>query len=369
MVRLFLCGDVMIGRGIDQILAFPSDPKLYEDYVKDAREYIRIAETVNGPIPKPVNDTYIWGEALEQFERHRPDVGIINLETSVTTSAAWEEKGINYKMNPANISCLKAARVDCCALANNHILDWGTAGLIETVATLRSVGLQTAGAGRSMDEATHPAIFNVNAGRVLVFALGVLSSGIPTHWAATPSSAGVNFLANLSAISVAQVKEQIEKFKKANDVAVVSIHWGGNWGYRIPFEHRRFAQALIDEASVDVVYGHSSHHVLGIEVHHGKLIFYGCGDLLTDYEGIRGHSLYRSDLSLMYFADLAVKGKLVSLKMVPMQTRKFRLSRASRQDAVWLKNVLDREGVLFGTQVTLDQDQVLHLHWKSEHSS
>jgi len=369
MVRLFLCGDVMTGRGIDQILAFPSDPKLYEDYVKDARKYIRIAETVNGPIPKPVNDTYIWGEALEEFERHRPDIKIINLETSVTTSTAWEEKGINYRMNPANISCLKAARIDCCALANNHILDWGTAGLTETVATLRSVDLQTTGAGRNRDEATHPAIFNVRNGRVLVFAFGVPSSGIPIHWAATVSSAGVNYLPNLSTISVAQVKEQIEKIKKENDVAVVSIHWGGNWGYRIPFEHRRFAQALIDEASVDVVYGHSSHHALGIEVYQTKLILYGCGDLLTDYEGIRGHSFYRSDLSLMYFADISENGKLVSLKMVPMQTRKFRLGRATRQDAVWLKNILDREGILFGTQVTLDQDQMLHLHWKRKHPS
>src|SRR5882757_1479374 len=52
VARLFLCGDVMTGRGIDQILPHPCDPLLHESYVKSARDYIRLAEQVNGRIPK-----------------------------------------------------------------------------------------------------------------------------------------------------------------------------------------------------------------------------------------------------------------------------------------------------------------------------
>ena len=45
----------------------------------------------------------------------------------------WPEKGIHYRMHPANMRCLTAAQIDCCVLANNHVLDWGYAGLAETL--------------------------------------------------------------------------------------------------------------------------------------------------------------------------------------------------------------------------------------------
>jgi Putative enzyme of poly-gamma-glutamate biosynthesis (capsule formation) len=76
--------------------------------------------------------------------------------------------------------------------------------------------------------------------------------------------------------------------KQQGDIVVASIHWGGNWDYKVPREQREFAHKLIDEAGVDVIHGHSSHHIKGIEVYRGKLIMYGCSDLLNDYEGISG---------------------------------------------------------------------------------
>jgi len=82
-VTLFLCGDVMLGRGIDQILAHPSDPALHEDAVRDARKYVALAEAVSGRIPHKVDDSYVWGDALAQWQRRRPDVRIVNLETSI----------------------------------------------------------------------------------------------------------------------------------------------------------------------------------------------------------------------------------------------------------------------------------------------
>ncbi len=126
------------------MLPHPGDPRLYESYIKSAVGYVELAETANGPIPKPVAFSYIWGEALEVLERRAPDVRIINLETAVTTSEAWEKKGINYRMHPENISCLAAAKIDCAVLANNHVLDWGEPGLIETLETLKKANVKTA---------------------------------------------------------------------------------------------------------------------------------------------------------------------------------------------------------------------------------
>ena len=130
-ISLFLCGDVMTGRGIDQVLPHPVNPILYEPYLRDAREYVELAETAHGSIPRPVGFDYIWGDALEELEHARTDSRIINLETSITTAEEAFPKAINYRMNPANVGCIMTARIDCCCLANNHILDWGYTGIEE----------------------------------------------------------------------------------------------------------------------------------------------------------------------------------------------------------------------------------------------
>jgi hypothetical protein len=85
-ITMFLCGDVMTGRGIDQLLPHPNDPLIYESYMKSARGYVALAERMTGSIQKPVSFSYIWGDVLEELERVGPDVRIINLETSVTKS-------------------------------------------------------------------------------------------------------------------------------------------------------------------------------------------------------------------------------------------------------------------------------------------
>lgn len=81
---LFLCGDVMTGRGIDQILLYPSKPKLHESYMTNAMGNVALAEDVSGIIPRRVAPAYIWGDALTEFERIQPDLKIINLETAIT---------------------------------------------------------------------------------------------------------------------------------------------------------------------------------------------------------------------------------------------------------------------------------------------
>lgn len=192
MLTLFLCGDVMTGRGIDQILPHPAPPRLHEGYMTSARQYVDIAEQANGLIPKPVSYDYVWGDALVELERLRPDFRIINLETAVTVSEAWHPKGINYRMHPENIPCLTAAGIDCCVLANNHVLDWGEAGLIETLETLEAVDIRMAGAGRNQAQAEAPAIMEVpGKGRVLIFSFGDVSSGVPPSWTASETRPGI----------------------------------------------------------------------------------------------------------------------------------------------------------------------------------
>ena len=86
-VTLFLCGDVMTGRGIDQVLPHHCPPELYEPYVQSAVEYVRLAEQVHGRIPAPADFAYVWGDAPAERSRQAPAVRIANLETAVAPTA------------------------------------------------------------------------------------------------------------------------------------------------------------------------------------------------------------------------------------------------------------------------------------------
>jgi poly-gamma-glutamate synthesis protein (capsule biosynthesis protein) len=365
-VRLFLCGDVMTGRGIDQVLPHPGDPKIHEDYLKSALGYVKIAEDINGPVPAPVEFAYIWGEALEKLEDFVPDLRIINLETSVTTSDEfWPSKGINYRMHPDNLPVISAAGIDCCVLANNHVLDWGYAGLEETLSVLHKAGLQTAGAGLNLEQARAPAIFEAGGkGRVIVLSAASVTSGVPVAWAATNDRAGVNLISDFSRGTVAGIAEQVRGFKRPGDIVVFSIHWGSNWGYEIPADQRIFAHHLIDEAGIDAIHGHSSHHPRGVEVYRGRPVMYGCGDFINDYEGIIGHEAFRDDLCLMYFLTIdPTDGKLLQLEMLPQQIRNFRLNPVSKQDVRWLRDNLHTQGKMLGSAVVAGEAGRLELRW------
>lgn len=364
-LTLFLCGDVMTGRGVDQILPHPCEPRLHEPYMTSAAGYVELAEQASGPIPRPVDFAYVWGEALAELARRSPALRIVNLETAVTTSEDALPKGINYRMHPENVPCLLAARIDCCALANNHVLDWGVAGLLETLSCLRGAGIATAGAGRTAAEAARPAVLPASADRsVLVFAFGSPSSGIPSEWAAKPAAPGVNLLPELSDAWADRVAADVLGQRRPGDLVVASVHWGDNWGYHIPAAQRRFAHRLIDAGAVDVVHGHSCHHVKGIEVYGGRLVLYGCGDFVTDYEGIGGRQGFRPELVLAYFADLeAGTGRLARLEMVPFRSRRLRLEHVATDDALWLRDVLNREGKALGTAAELTSDGALALRW------
>jgi poly-gamma-glutamate synthesis protein (capsule biosynthesis protein) len=149
--------------------------------------------------------------------------------------------------------------------------------------------------------------------------------------------------------------------KRECDVAIVSVHWGSNWGYAIAPSEIAFAHRLID-AGIDIVHGHSSHHPRPIEIYRGKPILYGCGDVIDDYEGIGGHESFRADLRLLYLTHTdPVGAELVSLLMIPLRVRRMRLERASQTDAGWLRTTVEHTSRRFGTRVAARSDGLLEV--------
>lgn len=265
-------------------------------------------------------------------------------------------------MHPKNAAFLKPAGIQLCVLANNHTLDWGHKGLLETLKVLKDSGIQTAGAGENAQQAQKPAIVATGSGRLLVFSYATLDAGVPRSWKAKKNRPGINLLDNINNARIQELVDYLLSARKRDDVVVFSIHWGHNWGYEIPAAHKKLAHALVESGAADIIHGHSSHHFKGIEVVNNRLILYGCGDLINDYEGVSSYPEYRGNLSLMYFPQLNAKGELSALKMVPFKMKRFRLHRVSGEEQDFIYELLNRECQKLGSSISIDNGNALILN-------
>ena len=363
-LTLFLSGDVMTGRGIDQVMPQSVNPHLYEHFSRNALDYVQIAEDKNGPIPDKVSFKYIWGDALKVLDEIKPGVRIINLETAITTSEDYDRnKGIHYRMHPENTEFFTTAGITICSLGNNHIMDWGEDGLHETLMALHNRHILTAGVGFNGKTAAEPAIVKTGTGRLILFAYASPTAGVPIQWRADKKKEGVNLLTESKPENVETVINQVRRYKQNGDLIVVSIHWGENFGYEIPVEQQEVAHKMIDENVADIIYGHSSHHPKSIEVYKNRPIIYGCGDLINDYEGVSGYEYYRDDLSLMYFPTLNGKGELQEFRLIPMQIRRFQLCKPSNEDIKWMEKRLNEIYHKYGSSVLENPECGWNLQW------
>lgn len=379
-------GDVMLGRLVDQLL--PN----HVDSPRDARKAAHFKsedpslESANCAPSTP------WGTTLPLLRTS--DLLLINLETSVTTtSSPWPNKEYNYRMHPANLApVLHAARVDYTSLANNHILDYSTEGLIETVWTLKEAGISFAGAGENTDEAYKPAILylprslqeyhsrRVDGEKVLSTrwseqereVLDAPGTGYPVYvysasdhpqeWGATVPN--FHYIEYSSATREHLRRLLLRNGSAAPALKIFSVHWGSNYKWCPPDHIRSLAHFLIDECGVDIVHGHSSHHVQGVEVYRGKAIIYGCGDFVDDYVV---HEKYRNDLGAVWRVIVTGEAKnlvLDRLEIFPTRIDHFRanLLDKSDKDHEWITEKIQELSGELGTAVRSDtgeQGQIL----------
>ena len=272
-----------------------------------------------------------------------PRTRVVNLETAVTTSDRAYPKAINYRMHPRNAGCLAAAGIDCCVLANNHARDWGHAGLAEEAHAGRRRHRRgrrsRCGAGRA------PASTSPRNGRVLVFAFAPLERH-PADLAAGPARPGsicsVTSRPRRSPPSGGEVRAE-----RAGDVAVASVHRGGNFGYEVPVEHRTFARLGgrgrdRRRARPLVAPPGGDRGVRGLA--RPLRLRRSPERLRTSGLPPRRPQEFRVDHVLLYAVTLEQgSGDLVRLELDPFRGRRW-LRRPGLVDATWLRGVLDREG-------------------------
>lgn len=313
-----LLGDIMLGRLVDQLL--PNHVEEPEEARHVARMKWGNSELQNYAASSP------WGNTLNVLSRSSLSLG--NLETSMTTSGEkWPGKVFNYRMHPANVECLLLAKIDYVSLANNHTLDFGREGLFDTVETLQKSGIAYAGAGRSLAEAERPAtltlpkspdpaVKGLQEHEIHLYSF----SDHPSDWVTVPQFNLIGYVPSDRARLKTLLTQKHAGLASTPSLKVVSLHWGPNYAWEPDKSITDLAHFLIDECDVDMIHGHSSHHVQGIEIYKGRPILYGCGDFVDDYAVV---PRYRNDLGAIWNLTMTTKegGGLEMRKIEVFPTR------------------------------------------------
>ena len=308
LLHIGLTGDVMLGRTLDSIIS--------------RRGY-----------------NYPWGDVLGLM--NNTDLNLINLETTLTHSAQEVSKRFNFKATPDKIQSLVNANITIANLANNHILDFSEAGLLETLGTLDKRGIEHVGAGKNMEDASRPVVLTRKNVRVGV--LGLTDN--EPDWK-TNGQPGVNYIDLARNEGVEKTINAIEKLRQETDIIIVSIHWGPNMQSKPSREFIQFAHAMIDHGA-NVIHGHSAHILQGIECYDSNLILYDTGDFVDDYAV---DTDLRNDLSAFFILTLNKSGVL-SLKIIPVRIFNYQVNQAIDEDYTWVINQMKRLSSDFNTHV------------------
>jgi poly-gamma-glutamate capsule biosynthesis protein CapA/YwtB (metallophosphatase superfamily) len=259
------------------------------------------------------------------------DLTIGNLETTITNNTTeWPNKSFTYKLEPKYAHVLRDAGFNFLGLANNHIFDYREAGMNETISTLNTLGIKYSGAGSNITEAKKPSIFIIKGVKIAVLSL----ADHYDSWKATDTESGIWYV-NIKEKYWSHVFDMVKKVKCVADIIILSIHHGSNWVNQVPSITKEFFHELIDHG-VDVVVGHSSHHILPVEEYNNGFIFYSLGDFIDDYAIDKN---YRNDLGMI--AQIIIKNKKIDkANIIPTKINSMQVFVAKPRDQKWITDEL-----------------------------
>ncbi|MDN4077185.1 CapA family protein [Paenibacillus polymyxa] len=204
---------------------------------------------------------------------HKDDLTIANLETPVTTNGVGAlNKTYVYKSSPKALTAMAAAGIDAVNLANNHILDQGTSGLLDTLNYLDEKGIAHAGAGRNAKEAYAPHYFERNGIKIAL--LGATRVMPEANWNAGAQQPGV-----AGAYDSTAIVRSIREARNQADLVIVVAHWGKERATALEPHQTELSHAFID-AGADLVVGGHPHVLQGMEQYKGKWIAYSTGNFI-----------------------------------------------------------------------------------------
>lgn len=280
---------------------------------------------------KDEDNAYPWGNTLSIIQN--TDLRICNLECVISDKGnPWSmtPKMFHFRTDEKNIQTLKRAEIDMVSIANNHVLDYEDEALCRMIETLDKHSILHAGAGINHAQASKPIVCSKNGQKIGMIAF----TDNEPEWEAGPKKPGIFYVPiDLKDKRADFLFNLIDEVRKKVDFLLVSAHWGPNWGYKPPKEHKIFAHALID-AGVDLIFGHSGHIFRGIEIYKNKPILYCAGDFIDDYAV---DEIERNDESFIFVLE---KGEISSkLLLYPTLISQFQaqLPIGERKEAILSK--------------------------------
>lgn len=187
------------------------------------------------------------------------DFSMVNLETAIATGGRAENKSFTFRAPPAALTALAQAGVDAVSLANNHAVDYGAAGLQETLAAKRTGPLPMIGVGATAAEAYAPVYVDVRGTRVALLGALQLWEETATRWSAA-RGAGVATSENPQ--SLALLREATRDAAARADLVVVMMHWGTEYATCADPQQAATAAAL-EADGADVIVGGHAHRLQG----------------------------------------------------------------------------------------------------------
>jgi len=202
------------------------------------------------------------------------DLNIIDLECPLTlTSSARLKYGPHQKAHPDCVKILKYAGIHLAALANNHIMDYGPKGVIDTLDLCQSNGIETFGIGNTPDEARKPFSKAIQGKNIAIFNFA------DDEFISTPEK---SFFCNPALTE--QMLNAIIQAKNNHDFIIVIIH-GGNEFYELPSPRIKSLYRILVDLGADAIISHHTHAFSGYEIYKSKPIFYGLGNFIYDWPG------------------------------------------------------------------------------------
>ncbi|WP_435346688.1 CapA family protein [Haloarchaeobius sp. HRN-SO-5] len=300
--------------------------------------------------------TAVWGDVLDRLGAL--DGLFVNLECCLSTRGEpWRRtrRPFHFRADPDwAVPALRRAGVDCCGLANNHVLDYEERALLDTLDHLDEAGIPHAGAGRTREEAFQPAVVGVDD---LDVGFVSLTDNTP-EYAATetePGTAWVEIDVD-DAETRAAVDETLQRVRQHDpDLLVASLHWGPNMVEEPPESFRTFARWLVDRG-VDVLHGHSAHVFQGVEVYDGQPICYDTGDFVDDYAV---DERLHNDRSFLFELTVTDAGEVTELRLTPTEIDDCAVHEAPDPVARWSRKRMQALSAPFGTTFEREGDQLV----------
>lgn len=204
----------------------------------------------------------------------RADIVFANLETPITEGREIADFEMVFRSNPGTEKALKDAGFSILSLANNHTLNFGEKGLLDTLSYLDDVDIRYSGAGKNDEEANTP-VFIKKKGIIFSFLSYNDSDVVPAFYEARENRAGTAFM------RVEKMIKAVREAKKISDFVIVSMHSGTEYVDSPNNSQVNFAHSAID-AGADLVIGHHPHVVQTVEEYKGNFIFYSLGNFVFD---------------------------------------------------------------------------------------